>query len=171
MTKKWNQISSARIPSSPFLLIGDPRLTELSNPITYLLGWLRIYCMATAECKRPLQLKTLKSEDLFGGMIFACFGQLSMIVLSALPAPVVLSALPVVLSLSCPCCLSALPVVLSTLPVVLSALPVVLSALPAFLSVSSPWLFVSLRQNYTELKETMPKLHSAKTDYAKITQC
>ena len=164
MTKKLNQISSARIPSSPFLLIGDPRLTELSNPITYLLGWLRIYCMATAECKRPLQLKTLKSEDLFGGMIFACFGQLSMIVLSALPAPVVLSALPVVLSLSCPCCLSALPVVLSTLPVVLSALP-------AFLSVSSPWLFVSLRQNYTELKETMPKLHSAKTDYAKITQC
>ena len=163
MTKKLNQISSARIPSSPFLLIGDPRLTELSNPITYLLGWLRIYCMATAECKRPLQLKTLKSEDLFGGMIFACFGQLSMIVLSALPAPVVLSALPVVLSLSCPCCLSALPVVLS-------ALPVVLSALPAFLSVSSPWLFVSLRQNYTELKQTMPKLHRAKTDYAKITQ-
>jgi len=87
--------------------------------------------MATAECKRPRQLKTLKSEDLFGGMIFAYFGQLSVLVLSALP--------------------------------------VVLSALLAFLSVSIPWRLVSLRQNYTQPKQIMPKLHTAKIDYAKIT--
>ena len=134
MTKKWNQISSARVPSSSFLLIGDPRLTELSNPITYLLGWLRTYSMATAECKRPRQLKTLKCEDLFGGMIFAYFGQLSVLVLSALPAPVVLSALPVVLSLSSPCCqLSLLSCQLSLLFCQLS-LPSCLSAFPGVLS-------------------------------------
>ena len=134
MTKKWNQISSARVPSSPVLLIGDPRLTELSNPITYLLGWLRTYSMATAECKRPRQLKTLKCEDLFGGMIFAYFGQLSVLVLSALPAPVVLSALPVVLSLSSPCCqLSLLSCQLSLLFCQLS-LPSCLSAFPGVLS-------------------------------------
>ena len=161
MTKKWNQISSARVPSSPFLLIGDPRLTELSNPITYLLGWLRTYSMATAECKRPRQLKTLKCEDLFGGMIFCIFW-------SALRACLVSSPCPCCL-VSSPCCLVSQLSLLSALPVVLSALPVVLSALLAFLSVSIPWRLVSLRQNYTQLKQIMPKLHTAKTDYAQIT--